>query len=362
MLVTDSGNLTSLKNAQRDRVNAGQLIQNYCDTVLKAVTFDLKSKQNPDLARDEKRANDALDLAKQSAQQYQNTIFKAMITALGDAQTFCNGYSAIASSMTNATIKDWTTGIGILQQTADASLVQERALETALGDFLKTLQVVSGEFNAVSTSLGSKDGAFAKVISDAQSNIKSLNSKIAGLITGVVLSGLAIVGGGIIAIFGAVTAQPWAVVGGLALLGVGVAGEVVSDLGLAKALETKAKELEKIQQLEDEQKAIHNVSNELTTLVEVTNSAVLATHAVANGWSIVQGNLKTFEDNLRQERDAMSLLRDFYLSLNAHQISDLKQQTTFLEQQISSVQTMEAPKGVPLAQYVKQVVAEHQAA
>lgn len=351
-------NLMMMRNAQRNRANAGQLIQKYCDTVLEAPAFDLKTNDNPELSNDEKRANNALELAKQSAHRYQNSIFKAMIDELGDTKTFCNTYSSIAANMTNATIKQWTDGIEILQQQTDIHLNKSTFLGHSLEEFLKSVQEVSGELNAVSTALGNKDGAFSKVIADAQANIKSINSKIAGLITGVVLSGLAIIGGAIIAIAGAVTGQGWAVLGGVVLMGVGAAGEVVSGLGLSKSLDLKAKELEKIEHLQKEQTAIHHCSNELATLVEVTGNAVAAAHALSNGWGVVQANLRTFAASLKQERTPLATMERFYLTLNAHQISDLKDQTVFIESQISSVETLKAPDGTPLAEYVDQVVAE----
>ncbi|WP_394750816.1 HBL/NHE enterotoxin family protein [Spongiimicrobium salis] len=307
----------------KDQVSQGLTIQTYCNSVLTQPTVDFKKL--PHLASFQKEINTGLATAQKHSNHYLNVIQPSIIKNISNIDNYYSLYGNVPIACPKGSSKK--TWLGILKALQQAAITYE-AESNGIVNELSTLNSNLGKdaatFTDIVTKLNAAVGGDNGVLKDLSSSADKIDGQIAGAISGTVLSGLAIVGGSFMIAVGGIadfvtagTTTPL-IVGGVAVLAVGIGGEVASAITLANLYKEKAALLQEKSSLKHEVNLALGISSAYSQMSNQLKSSMTAATQMKNAWGSLSADLGNMAADLHKGITSTDALRSLFLT-GAHQ-------------------------------------------
>lgn len=302
--------------------------------------------------------NGGIDRAKYHSNRYLDVVLPEMIKQIGNIDAYFNLQDAIPKALD--TSSDAKTAIRFMkiaqersqQYQSDASgLVKQ--LQSLRGDFSDD----AGNFKTWTTNLNAVVNGDNGVLDSINKQLGSIDGKIAGAITGTVVSGLAIAGGAMLIAVGGIadfvtagTTTPL-VVAGVAVVAAGVGGEVASAVTLAKLIDLKGDLLSKKAKLKAEVSLASGIATGFDSLAQQAAGAATATQAMANAWSGLDDHLGNLITSLESGQTTADDVRLLFQTAAQGDVRDIRRDVGTIRGQLAGAETVIDPK-TPVAKLV----------
>lgn len=332
----------SVGTAAKSQSSNALIVQNYALSVQAQPTVDLGGYSG--LAQYQTEINKALGDAKDSAKHYLNVVLPKAIVTISDIDSYFQTQNALTQAVAPGT--DAKTAIMLLKAVQD----QATEFHTQATGVTTDLQRLRDQFSLSSAALskGAHDLSIAVdgdngVLASISSQLSDIDGKIDGAITGVVLSGLAIVGGviliGVGALAEAVTGglATALVVGGIAVTAAGIGGEVGSSITLANLLDLKSNLLSERSRLNAETTLAAGLSSGLSGLSTSANSAATAAQGMANAWGLLGADLDNLIGDLQKGQTTVDALRLLFATAAQGEVQTVQGDVKIIRSQLAGV-------------------------
>ncbi|MDT0451078.1 HBL/NHE enterotoxin family protein [Streptomyces hesseae] len=321
------------------------IVQSYALSVMQQAKLDLSGSDNSQLRAYAGGINNELDKAANTARSYLNTVQPQSMALLAETRAYFHLQGAF---------------VNILQQNLPPNTVAQmlRAIRDDVGrlgdkaqQYAVTMQNMRDaftgngrEFASYATKLHSVAGGDQGILKQLDDQLKDVNAKI-NANSSRAANGLAILGGLALIAVGVLGAV---FTGGLSLgLAIGGGALLVKGMGrtngqaLAQLHDQKGEILRRQQKIRDEVKLLQACEAGLTDLGKQANQAAAAAQGVANGWQSLRASLESvagYVDSASQT--GVDVLRHLYLSAADGITPDIQNRITILENNLSSTQVV----------------------
>jgi len=299
----------AIKTSSSSVVAANSLIQLYINTVCGIPDIDLSSVNFADADK-----HIIVDLPKHQqlarANAFSfidgpNSVNSLMVGTLSDIIGFSNQFESRYQRLI-ALANDFNTGNNkqIFEEGLQGlinSITQKEAncgvVITKLGDFLKLIQTdsqnLTADENIIKATLDGENGAITQLQNRISSINEAMNKDNAMIAGGAVMTvvGVLMITVGVLGEFETGGASTALVLGGLAVMGGGIAMDVVAGMDLSKKMDEykdATTELTKDQQISS---CLIQASQTVQSLVDSINNAMGAITNLQSGWSSLKGDL-----------------------------------------------------------------------
>ncbi|MFI8462007.1 HBL/NHE enterotoxin family protein [Kitasatospora sp. NPDC085464] len=336
--------VTASKVSTPARGHAGNalIVQGYALSMQQQPLVNLSGFAN--LAPSEESINKTLTNAKGSAQHYLNVVLPKAIVTIANISAYFETQNALAEALTPGT--DAQTAIALLAA-VEGQATDFRDQARAVTDDMESLR---DDFNRHSAAMSRSSDDLAVVVNGDKGVLKNIvdqladiDGKIAGAITGVVLSGLGIAGGvimvGVGALAEAVTGglATALVVGGLGVTAAAIGGEVASSVVLAGLLDAKSKMLRDQAQLNAETTLAAGLSSGLQTLSSSAAAAATATQNMTNAWNLLGTDLNNLAGTLGRGKTTVDKVRQLFATAAQGGVRTVQSDVTVIRSQLAGV-------------------------
>jgi non-hemolytic enterotoxin B/C len=297
--------VTEVGSASRGHASQALIVQAHALSVLQQPLIDVAGFDT--LKPIGTNINDRLTISKNHSNHYLDVLLPKMITTVTDIDAYVNVQNALAGALNPQAPK--SEAVTLLRAAQEATQDYKRRaneLVLDLGEFRGMLSEDASAFSKHASELQVAINGDAGVLKDIDNQLADIDGKIAGAITGVVLSGLAMVGGAFMIAVGSIasfvtagTSTPL-VVAGVAVLTAGIGGEVASAITLATLLDLKAEQFRKQAHLKEEVKLATGLSTGMRTLFESASASATATQEMANAWTLMENHLGNLASNIER--------------------------------------------------------------
>jgi non-hemolytic enterotoxin B/C len=355
---------TKVGTAAKSQSSNALIVQNYALSVQAQPSVDLSGTVN--LAKYQTGINTALGKAKDSATLYLDTTLPKAIVTIANIDAYFQTQNALAQALAPNT--DAQTAIALLKAVQEQAVDFKRDASAVTTD----LQSLRGQFSSSSADLNqfARDLAIAVdgdngVLSEISNELSSIDSKIDGCIAGIVLSGLAIVGGvimiGVGALAEAVTGglATALVVGGIAVTVAGIGGEVGSSVALAGLLDAKSDLLTTRSRLNAETTLAAGLGSGLNSLSTSAANAATAAQGMANAWGLLGDDLDSLVTALINGQTTSNALRLLFATAAQGDVKTVQGDVVVIRGQLAGVQTTVNPS-LTASQVVREQIAAAQ--
>lgn len=361
-----------IDSAAKTQSSQALIIQTYANSILEQPTVDFsgfKGQTNGDkLVSIGDEINKALGTAQAHAKTYLNSIQPTLITNVSNIEAYYDLHQAVATTLPPGSSKQqWISTLTALasqsslyKTTADGIVVQLQTLHDSLTDDSAAFAKLVSDLNAL---VDGDNGVLASI----NDQLDTIQSKIDGAIAGIVLSGLAIVGGVFIAAVGGIAdfvtagASTPVLLGGIAIVAAGVGGEVASAVTLANLNSSKANLLTQKAQLEAEVKLATGMSSAYGSFNTQVKAAATASTQMANAWGFLGSDLGNLANDLNQGIKSPDAVRSLFLTAANSVIKTVDTDISTIKRQLTGVQAVTAPKGQTISDFITQVAHKHTA-
>lgn len=321
------------------------IVQGYCLQIVSQQ--DLVPSGNARLADVERQVRTTLEGGRTSGNGFLNHILPGMVRTCSDMDSYFNLSGSVADALLDPS----------LTTTQMEALLAE--VQTHVEGFRESSRGLAGELAALRQGLSSQSSTFGTyshelnvLIKGDQGELKQLEhdldqieSKIDGCISGVVLGGLAVVGGVFLIVTGAVAGVVTAgtsiplVVAGVAVLAAGAGATTGSAIVLANLIKEKGNLLRQRGRLEGEVRLVTAMSNQFSGLASSTEGAALAAQAMTNAWSQTHDHLGTLRTRLQKAGSTEAdIVRQMYIRTATKDICDVQRDVRVIQDQLNGAQ------------------------
>lgn len=336
--------------ANTNQSSQGLLVEKYCLSVLEQPKVDLEAFKN--LKKFETQINDGLTLAQSHSNNYLNSLQPLIIRNIANIGAYYNLHNAVATTLPpGATDKEWVESLNALKDQSQQYQTHASDIARKIGLFRDAVTVDSAAFSKIVVGLNAAVEGDGGVLSDINTELSTIQGKIDGAIAGIVLSGLAIVGGVFVTAVGAVAdfvtagASTPLVVGGIAIIAAGVGGEVASALILKGLNEAKAGLLQDKADLKAEVKLALGISSGYASLGSQAKTAATAATQMQNAWTFLESDLGAMISDLEKGVVNAGQLRTIFLTAANSEIKTVMSDITTIKHQMSGVRSVPVPAG-----------------
>ncbi|MGD8215187.1 HBL/NHE enterotoxin family protein [Aestuariimicrobium sp. Y1814] len=350
--------IEDLMTANNTQLSVGMQMQSYCNTVLSQPNVSFKGFDT--LAKFETEVNAGIATAKAHANHYLNDIQPQIISNITNMSNYFDVHQAVATSLPpGATKQEWLNALAAVKETADGYQDDAKAVVVLLQGLNTDLTGDVASFSSTVTNLNAAVDGDNGVLAGIDKQVSDIDGKVAGAITGIVLSGLAVVGGSIMILVGALAEIATAglstalMIGGAAVIVAGVGGAVGSGLALAGLLDAKADLISKKAHLQAEVKLAQGMRSGFKALGNQALTAVDAASDMRNAWSFLSEDLGTLSSNLNKGIISTDIMRQIWLTTANSAIVRVQGDIGIIKQQMTGVTKEQAPQGVIISEFVK---------
>lgn len=338
-----------ISSANNQQTSQAMIIQQYANSVNQQPNVNFSGFDN--LEKYQTEINTGLGTAQAHANNYLNVIQPAIITNITNISNYYALHNAVAATVPpGASKKQWIDSLSALKE-------QSMQYQGNAGTIVTTIE-------GLRTALNTDAASFAKTVSDLNSAVNgdngvlasindelgTIQSKIDGAIAGIVLSGLAIVGGVFVTAVGAVadfvtagTSTPL-VVGGIAIVAAGIGGEVASAITLKNLNDEKANLIQEKSTLTAEVNLATGISSAYTSLGTQVKSAVQAATEMQNAWNFLTDDLGTLISDLDKGIQSTDQIRTIWLTAANTQVATVITDINTIKNQLAGVQKVDVPE------------------
>lgn len=346
---------SGINSANKTQSGQALLIQAYANSVKEQPQVDFSGE--PHLATYQTQINTGLVTAQSHADTYLNVIQPSLIqniTSIGNYYALNNAVPATLPA--GSTEAQWIQALTTLQ--LQASTYQKAANDVVV--------MITNLHDALTTDTAS----FAKTVSDLNTavngdngilasddkELKDIQGKIDGAIAGIVVSGLAILGGAFLICVGAIadfvtagTTTP-AIVGGIGIVVSGIGGEVAAAIALKNLNDQKASLLSEESKLREEVKLATAINSGYQSLLNQVKAAVDAATAMENAWQFLGDDLGSMISDLQNGVQSAGDIRTLFLTAANTEVQTVLTDIATIKGQLAGVTNITAPAGQTVGQ------------
>jgi hypothetical protein len=350
-----------VKSAQQiSKSNIGQtsqalIIQTYANSVNEQPAVDFTG--DPTLAAFQTQINAGLTKAQGHATNYLNVIQPNIIQNITNIASYYALYNAVATTLpVGSTEQEWIQSLTVLQQQAGTYKITANQVATTLQTLSGELSTDAGAFATTVTELNTAVNGDNGVLASDKSELNSIQGKIDGAIAGIVISGLAIVGGAFMIAVGGIadfvtagTTTPL-VVGGIGIVASGIGGEVAAAITLKNLNDEKAKLLRDEANLTAEVKLATGISSGYQSLNSQVSSAVTAATQMVTAWDFLMDDLGSMITDLQNGIQNAGQIRTLWLTAANTEVQTVITQIATIQSQMAGVTSIVAKPGQTVGQ------------
>lgn len=352
--------VTALADTSKGQCTVGVQLQAYCNSVLEQPKVDFGGFAN--LAQYQTEVNTGLAAAQTHASTYLSTIQPAIITNVTNISNYFDLHGAVSVSLPpGSTKQEWLDALSAVRDAANGYKADADGIVTLLRTLNTGLTGDVASFTKTLTQLNIAVTGDNGVLASMDSQIDDIQSKINGAITGTVLSGLAIVGGSIMILVGALAEAVTGglatalVVGGAAVLIAGIGGEAASGIALAGLLDQKANLITRESALRTEVQFALGMKAGFSDLKDQVTTAVQAATAMQNAWTFLEDDLGNLAGDLNKGIIGTDVIRTLWLNTANKAVGPVQTDIATIKQQMAGTTLRVAPKGTTIGTYVGDV-------
>ncbi|MGF6851593.1 HBL/NHE enterotoxin family protein [Paraburkholderia sp. CI3] len=342
-----SGNATAIGDANTQQMGAALTVQTYANSVLEQPQVDFSGIDG--LSQYQTQINDGLTTAKGHAIYYLDTLQPSLIENMANIDNYYQLNKALPATLpAGSTVAEWAAALTAVQQESVKYQGAANQIVTNLQTLGANLTTDSADFTTTVTNMNSAVGGADGILATIKGELSKFQAEIDGAIAGIVLSGLAVVGGvfvicvGAIAEFVTAGASTSAVIGGVGIVLVGVLGEAGSAAGLVAANKAKASLLTEQADLKEEVKLATAISGGYTSLSTQVNGAITAASAMANAWESITSDLGDIIADLNNGISNADEIRTLYINAANGEIGTLLADIQTVKGQMAGVTVQSA--------------------
>lgn len=350
----------AISNANRSQCAVGVQMQAYCNGVLEQPTVSFRGFTN--LATYESQVNAGLSAAKDRANYFIDTITPTILTNAVEIGNYLDIHGAVPVALPAGSTKaEWLSALASVREEADAKAERASQVVRSLSTFHSGLTTDVAAFTRTVTELNAVVNGDNGVLDSLNQQIEELQGKIGGTIAGIVVSGLAVVGGGLMILVGgfaeAVTggAATALVVGGVAVLAAGAGGALGAGLALAGLLDAKGDLVTRGSQLREEVQLALGMKTAFADLREHASVAVQSATAMQNAWEFLGGQLGEVASDLDKGIVGSDAIRGLWLTTANSAFKRAVTDTETIRQQMTGITVETAPEGTTIGDHVRAV-------
>lgn len=321
----------------------GLVLQSYCNSVLIQPSVDFTGFTN--LSQFQSDINTGLTTAKGHANEYLNNIQPAIINNVSNIGNYYQLYNAVpAVCPSGSSVDTWLNILRTLQTQASTYQSTSQGIVTSLSTLNTNLGNDTASFSSTVSNLNAAVNGDNGVLDSINSNISTIDSQIAGCIAGTALSALAIVGGGFMIAVGGIAEFVTAgtstalVLGGVAVVALGVGGEVASAITLSNLYKEKAGMLQQKSSLTSEVNLALGISSAYTQLKNQGVSAMNAATQMQNGWTSLTADLGSMASDLQNGILSTDAVRTLWLTGANNLVPTILTDVATIKAQMAGVQ------------------------
>lgn len=338
------------------QTSQGLVLQTYCNSVLQQAQVNFSGF--PNLAQYQSDVNTGLLTAQAHANDYLNTIQPSIITNISNISNYYQMFNAVPVACPPGTsVSQWVSMLQALQTQASTYESVSSGIVNSLTTLNTNLGNDSGSFSTTVSNLNAAVNGDNGVLQGLSSNLKTIDSQIAGAIAGTALSALAIVGGGFMIAVGGITdfvtagASTPLVIGGVAVLAAGIGGEVASAITLNNLYNEKSKLLQQQSSLTSEVNLALGISGAYKQLTDQAGSAMTAATQMKNAWGSIGSDLGNMAYDLQKGISSTDAMRTLFLTAANGMVPAVLTDIQTIKAQMSGVQSSNSGSQ-PLGAYV----------
>jgi len=337
------------------QANIGQssqalIIQTYANSVNEQPNVDFSG--DPTLVTYQTQINAGLATAQGHATNYLNVIQPSIIQNITNIASYYALYNAVATTLpAGSTEQEWIQSLTVLQQQAATYQTTAGQVVTSLQTLSGQLSTDAGDFATTVSNLNAAVNGDNGVLASDKKELDSIQGKIDGAIAGIVLSGLAIVGGSFMIAVGGIadfvtagTTTPL-VVGGIGIVAGGISGEVASAITLKNLNDQKAALLRDEANLTEEVKLATGISSGYQSLNTQVTNAVTAATQMATAWSFLGDDLGSMITDLQNGIQSAGQIRTLWLTAANTEVATVITQIGTIQSQMAGVTSIVAQPG-----------------
>ena len=356
-----------VNQANKTQSSQALIIQAYANSIKEQPPVDFSGE--PNLATYQTQINDGLAAAQAHANNYLNIIQPSIIQNIANIGNYYAINNAVATTLpAGSTEAQWIAALGVLKTQANSYKTAANGVVLALQGLDTNLTKDAASFKATVTDLNAAVNGDNGVLASDDKELASLQGKIDGAIAGIVLSGLAIVGGAFLICVGAITdfvtagTTTPAVVGGIGIVVSGVSGEVASAIALKNLNDQKAKLLNQESSLRAEVKLATSISSGYQSLGTQVRNAVEAATAMENAWGFLASDIGDMISDLANGIQNAGYIRTLFLTAANTEVQTVLADIKTIKGQMAGLTSIVAPQGQTVGQALVAAVQERLAA
>lgn len=339
-----------IATANKAQTSQALLIQQYANSVKEQPNVDFSGFKT--LGKYQKEINTGLGKAQAHADTYLNVIQPMIIVNIANIGNYYALHHAVPSTLPpGSSEKQWIAVLSTLKEQSQTYQGDAKAVVMSLQGLHNNLTGDAAAFAKIVSELNAAVEGDNGVLQQIDGELGSIQSKIDGAITGIVLSGLAIVGGvfliavGSIAEFVTAGISTPLVVAGVAVVVAGIGGEVGSALVLDNLNKEKARLLGQKSSLKNEVNLAQGISGAYQSLVGQVKTAVDAAQQMETAWSFLSSDLGSLVSDLDQGIMSAGQVRTLFLTAANSEVATVIKDIATIKAQMAGVQKVDVPKG-----------------
>ncbi|MGF3022585.1 HBL/NHE enterotoxin family protein [Methylobacterium aquaticum] len=355
----DSKSIATLGDTVTQSASAGLLVQSYCTQVAQQpmiVIPDSVAAKLPPIGKQ-------LETAQANASAYLKTVQPQIIGVVTDVGGYAQQFT-VFNTLINGKIEAWKGGssnakaealvlLQQLQRDLDGKVIKVAGVRTSLEDFRGKLNTDISNFNTAAQQAALVIEGSTGAIAELSNQIDDMNKRIAGAAAGVAISGLVMIGGGLMIALGAIGtvftggASTPLIIAGVAVTVLGAAGLTASSVVLAKLIEAKSGLLTQQAQLKGTVTFLTDFKGTMGTLGSSAATAAQQLTNMKNAWDILGGNLGNVVASVQsaQTYSDLPVVVQAYLNTAASQWTTVLGNVTTIQNQMSGVKSVKVPGG-----------------
>lgn len=356
-LTNQSDNIANIGEATRDQLSKGMVLQNYCNSVLQQPSVDFSS--DPDLGEIQEKINNGLTVAKEHATNYLSTISPNILNALSALNNYFTLYSSVPTTLPQgSTVDQWISSLSAVKKVSEDNLRDCNIILNSLQLLDTDLRNDSASFSQIVQTLNSLVNGDNGELENISSQLKSLDSQIAGSIVGTVFGGLGIAGGVFMIVVGSVAdfvtagTNPELVIGGVATVVAGVGAEAGTIVTLVSLYKQKADLLTQQSELRAEVNLVTGIDSAYAQLSTQVTAAVTAADYMLSAWKLLSEDLDSMIQDLQFGILSADTVRTMFLQETNTDIQRLLEDITVVKAQMAGIVPVSVPRGTNIAEYL----------
>jgi hypothetical protein len=282
--------------------------------------------------------------AQTHANNYLGVIQPSIINNLGNISNYYTFLSALPMALPGGSTESaWITYLQALQAQISSYQQSFGLITTNLTTLNSNLGTDSGSFNSTVAKLNAAVSGDNGVLTTINDDLNSIDKSIGGCIAGTASSGLAIAGGGFMIAVGGITdfviagASTPLVIGGVAVLTVGIGGEVALATTLNNLYNQKSDLLKQKSTLISEVNLALGISSGYLQFAAQVTNAMQAIIQMNNAWQSLGSDLSNMIQDLQNGNLAPDVLRNLLLTASNNLIPTINTDITLIKSQMEGI-------------------------